>query len=233
MKAYDALGLSSNDPNTIPDANATMIVNSVSIYASAFFSQIVANLAKSTGIDATQLLSMLAQKFLEPAAAAANFLTQAGYSFSSWISSVETVLGINLDFSCIIEFVNSGPYTLTLTNSAIIYGGYLIPPPPTIGPEQTIRFWLKDPKPSIHGAQGWVSYTYTDSNNQIHAVTFNYDCPTGFFSNTVSITPGSPFNFYAQSGNYSPGGWGRLNSVPGSGHPLYVAFIWGINPPPA
>jgi hypothetical protein len=233
VQAYNALGLSSNDPNTIPDANATMILNSVSIYASAFFSQVVANLAKATGIDATQLLSTLAQKFLEPAAAVANFLTQAGYSFSSWISSVETVLGINLDFSCIIEFVNSGPYTLTLINSATIYGSYVIPPPPTIRPGQTIPFWLKDPKPSIHGAQGWVSYTYTDSNNRTYAVTFNYDCPTGFFSNTVSITPGSPFNFYAQSGNYSPGGWGRLNSVPGSGHPLYVAFIWGINPLPA
>src|SRR6516164_9290798 len=157
VEAYNALPRSSNDPNTIPDANATTILNSVSIYASAFFSQVVANLAKAASIDAAQLLSTLTQKFSEAVGVVANFLTQAGYAFSNWISSVETVLGINLDFSCIIEFVNSGPYTLTLTNSAIIYGSYVIPPPPRIGPGQTIRFWLRDPKPSLHGAEGSVS----------------------------------------------------------------------------
>jgi hypothetical protein len=59
-----------------------MILKSVSIYGSAFFSQVVANLAKAAGLEATQLLSTLAQKFMEAAATAANFLTQAGYSFS-------------------------------------------------------------------------------------------------------------------------------------------------------
>ena len=162
----------------------------------------------------------------------ANFVTQAGYSLASWISSLVGFFGFNLDFSCIIELYNAGPYELMLTNSGITYGSYVIPPPQTIQPGETVRFWLKDPKPSIHGAQGLVQYSWTDSNNNTQAVQFNFDCPTGSYPNSVSMTPGSPFNFYTQSGTTPSSNWGSMNRVQEGGHPLYVAFVWGTVQPP-
>jgi UDP-2,3-diacylglucosamine pyrophosphatase LpxH len=232
VDSYNALGLRSNDPNSIPATSADMILNSVSIYGSAFFSQAVANLGKAAGVDASQLLGTLVQKFQDAAASASNFLTQAGYSFSSWMSSLEGVLGINLNYSCVIEICNGGPYTLILVDTGTNYGDYVVAPPTTIVPGQIVRYWLKDPKPSFHGAQGWVKYSYVDFNKQSHTSTFSYDCPTGVYLNTVSVTPGTPLNFYTQSGTYSSGGWGPLNRVQTLGHPLYVAFVWGIVPPP-
>jgi hypothetical protein len=145
---------------------------------------------------------------------------------------MEDFFGINLDFSCMIELSNGGPYELTLDNLGVTYGNYKIPPPQTIAPGEVVRFWLEDPKPSIHGAQGWVQYSYTDSNNTTQSVTFNYDCPTGFYSNSVTITRGSPFNFYTQSGSFSSSNWGGINTVKGSGHPLFIAFVWGSVSPP-
>ena len=48
VSAYVALGLASNDPNTVPDAAFNTIMDGVSIYSSDFFTKAVANLA---GID--------------------------------------------------------------------------------------------------------------------------------------------------------------------------------------
>jgi UDP-2,3-diacylglucosamine pyrophosphatase LpxH len=233
VSTYNGFGFPNNDPNKIPAQDDTLILNGIATYSTAFFSQVVANLAKAAGLDPTTLMNTLTHAFQEAAAEAANFLTQAGYAFADWINSVERFFGINLDFSCIAAVSNGGPYALTLGDVGIITGDYLIPPPQTILPGEEVRFWLKDPKPSIHGAQGWVQYTYVDSNNSQHAVQFNYDCPTGFYSNSVSITPaGSPFNFYTQSGSFSSSNWSRMNDVKGSGHPLYIGVVWGNSPPP-
>jgi hypothetical protein len=219
-------------PNNIPDQDDASILNSVAIYSASFFSEVAAILVQAAGLDPTQLMDTLTQKFQEAAAEAANFLTEAGYSFSSWINTMEDFFGIKLDFSCIAELSNGGPYELTLVDSGITSGNYEIPPPQTIAPGELVRFWLKDPKRSPHGAQGWVQYSYIDSNGATQSVTFAYDCPTGVYSNSVTITPGSPFNFYTQSGKFSSSNWGGMNSVKGSGHPLYIAFVWGNVPPP-
>jgi hypothetical protein len=46
VSAYAALGLASNDPNTVPDSALNTIMNGVSIYNAEFFSKVVADLAQ-------------------------------------------------------------------------------------------------------------------------------------------------------------------------------------------
>ena len=45
VSAYAALGLASNDPNTVPDAAINTIMDSISIYSAEFFTGVVADLA--------------------------------------------------------------------------------------------------------------------------------------------------------------------------------------------
>jgi hypothetical protein len=92
------------------------------------------------------------------------------------------------------------------------------------------RFWLKDPKPSLFGADGWAQYYYVDSANNRHSVMFIYACPTGWASNIAVTLP--PFNFYTKSGSVNSG-WSGINQIITGGHPLFVAFVYGNTPAPS
>jgi UDP-2,3-diacylglucosamine pyrophosphatase LpxH len=228
---YNGLGLTSNDPNTVGDAAASTILRSVAIYGEQFFAGVLANVARIAGVDVSAVIRALTDGFGVVVDAAARFVTDAGYTLAAWIGALQTALSESLDFSCVTEISNrGGPYELVREDYGVVYGNYAIAPPERIPPGGTGRFWLKDPKPSIHGAQGWARYGYVDVNGVRHTVQFTYDCPTGLSANTAAVS--MPFfTLYAKSGNVaSP--WGAPFSVPPWGHPLYVAFVWGAARPP-
>ncbi len=93
------------------------------------------------------------------------------------------------------------------------------------------RFWLKDPKPSVYGADGWAQYSYVDSANHKHYVKSTYACPFARWDPKVAATS-APFNYYTKSGNLTSA-WSGINRVITSGHPLYVAFVYGNTAAPS
>jgi hypothetical protein len=231
VNGYNALGFPNNDPNTIPDTAIATIMNAVAIYSWDFFAQTVANLANIAGLNAYTVIDGLAKAFGIGIDVATDLAAQAGYTFSNWVGAVESFLGVNLDFSCIVEISNrGGPYDLILENHRIIQGHYAVPPPNRISAGRVVRFWLKDPKPSPFGADGWAQYYYIDSANNRHSITFTYDCPTGVYPNIAAAS--APFNFYTKSGSINSG-WSGINQITQWGHPLFVAFVYGIAPAPS
>jgi UDP-2,3-diacylglucosamine pyrophosphatase LpxH len=232
VTAYDSLGLTSNDPNTVGDQAAATIGRAFAIYSVEFFANVIASLANLFGIDVSSVLRTLTDGFRMALDAASQFVTNAGYTLAAWIGALENFIQEALDFSCVIEISNrGGPYELTRQDYGIVYGNWAVAPPQTIPPGGVGRFWLKDPKPSIHGAQGWASYSYVDSGGAQQNVRFDFDDPTGFASNAATSSSGA-FNFYTKSGDItSP--WSAMNSVVTGGHPFYIAFVWGNAPPPS
>jgi hypothetical protein len=191
----------------------------------------VANLANSRGLNANDVINGLAQAFRIGIDVATDLAAQAGYVFSNWIGSVERALGINLDFSCIVEISNKGgQYDLILENHRINQGNYAVRPPDRIGSGRVGRFWLQDPKGTPLGADGWAQYYYVDSANNRHSVKFTYACPTGWDPNVAATS--APFNFYTKSGSVNSA-WSGINQIITGGHPLFVAFVYGNTPAPS
>jgi hypothetical protein len=231
VSGYNALGFPNNDPNTIPDTALNMIMDAVGIYSWDFFAQTVANLAKIAGLDAYSVIDGLEQAFKIGIDEATDLAAQAGYTFSNWVGAVENFLGLILDFSCIIEISNKGgPYDLILEEHQINEGSYAVLPPNRISAGRMARFWLRDPKPTVVGADGWVQYYYIDSANSRHSVRFTYACPNLLAANFASAS--APFNFYTKSGNIDSA-WSGINQTITGGHPLFVAFVYGNAPAPS
>jgi hypothetical protein len=103
-------------------------------------------------------------------------------------------------------------------------GTWGVPPPETIPVGGAGRFWLKDPKPSLSGSDGWVQYSYVDSSGVKQTVQFDFSDPTGS-ANTASRSS-SAFSFYTKSGSVNSL-WSARNQVTTGGHPFYVVFVWG------
>jgi hypothetical protein len=231
VAAYDSLGLTSNDPNTVGDQAAATIGSWFAIYSAEFFENIIASLANLFGVAVSDAIRTLVEGFNAALDAASQFITNAGYTFASWINGIADFISELLDFSCVIEISNrGGPYELVRNSDGIGHGNWAVEPPQTIPAGGVGRFWLKDPKPSIYGSDGWVSYTYVDSSGTQQSVQFDFSDPTGFSSNSSSSSSGA-FNFYTKSGSVNSA-WSAMNSVVGGGHPFYVAFVWGNAPIP-
>ncbi|MCK9920702.1 hypothetical protein MXD61_02055 [Frankia sp. AgPm24] len=49
----------------------------------------------------------------------------------------------------------------------------------------TARLVLQDPKPSIHGAEGSVTYRYATPDLTMASVDLSFACPTGFDDNAA------------------------------------------------
>lgn len=230
VNQYNALGFPNNDPNTLPDTALARIMDTVGIYSSDFFVQAVAKLANLAGLNAYSVIDGLVQAFRIGIDEVTDVAAQIGYTFSNWVGAVQNFLGVNLDFSCIIETSNkSGAYDLILEDDGINQGYYAVRPPDRISAGRIGRFWLKDPKPTPFGADGWVQYYFVDAANRRHFTRFTYACPTGLGSNSSAASP--PFNFYTKSGSVSSA-WSGINYVDTGGHPLFVAFVWGNAPAP-
>ncbi len=226
VAAYDSLGLTSNDPNTVGDQAAAVIGQRFALYSEEFFVSVVASAAQVAGVLLSDAVQALSQGFNVALAAASQFLTNAGYTFESWINGIGDFLSEAFDFSCMVEISNRGsPYELTWDSHQIGHGHWGVEPPQSIPAGGAGRFWLQDDKPSPSGSDGWVQYAYTDTTGVRRLVKFSFDDPTGFSSNDASSSP-ALFGFYTKSGNVNAP-WSGLNSVTTGGHPFYVTFVWG------
>jgi hypothetical protein len=229
---YDSLGLTNNDPNTVGDQAAATIGRSFAIYSEEFFANVIASLAKLFGVAISDAIGALADGFHMALEAASQFVTNAGYTFAAWINGIADFISELLDFSCVIEISNrGGPYTLVRDSYGVGHGNWVVEPPETIPAGGVGRFWLKDPKQSPYGSDGWVRYSYVDSSGTQQIVRFDFNDPTGFASNEAKSSS-SAFSFYTKSGNVSPA-WSAINKVITGGHPFFVAFVWGSAPLPS
>ena len=231
VAAYNGLGLTSNDPNTVGDQAAATIGQAFAIYAEQFFASVIANLANLAGVALSSVVSALTEGFQLALDAASEFVANAGYTLAAWVDGIGDFIADALDFSCVIEISNhGGPYELVREGFGIVHGTWGVPPPERIPPGGVGRFWLKDPKPSADGSEGWVTYSWVDSSGRKQMAPFAFADPTGFANNSaVSIS--TSFGFYTKSGNVNAP-WGGRNFVFTGGHPFFVAFVWGQGPPP-
>jgi UDP-2,3-diacylglucosamine pyrophosphatase LpxH len=229
VTAYDSLGLASNDPNTVGDQAASAIGRSFAIYGEQFFAEAIANLARLFGIDLQSAVRTLTDAFQFALDAASQFVTNAGYTLASWINGLENIVSQALDFSCVIEIDNRGPYDLVRDAYGITKGNWSVAPPERIQAGGVGRFWLRDPKPTLDGSEGWANYSWVDSSGRRQVSAFAFADPTT--SANVALSTSTEFGFYTKSGDVN-GPWATRNSVVTGGHPFYVAFVWGPGPAP-
>jgi hypothetical protein len=225
VTTYDSLQLSSNDPNTVGDEAAAVIGRSFAIYGAEFFENVIANLANQFGIAISDAVRTLTEGFNMALDAASQFVTNAGYTFSAWVQGIGNIITEAFDYSCVVEISNrGGPSELVREGYGVRSGTWGVPPPETIPVGGAGRFWLKDPKPSLSGSDGWVQYSYVDSSGVKQTVQFDFSDPTGS-ANTASRSS-SAFSFYTKSGSVNSL-WSARNQVTTGGHPFYVVFVWG------
>ncbi len=238
VSAYDSLGLTSNDPNTVGDQAAATIGQAFAIYGEEFFASVLAHLASQLGSDLTAVVNALTQEFGMALSDASQLVSNAGYTLASWVSGIGNLLSEAIDFSCVVE-VGNGPYELSLDSQGTNHGGWAIAPPDTIPAGGVGRFWLK---PDVEGSDGWARYAYVDSSGKRTVVELDFTDPVGFWESNAagswntawSVTNPlamTPFTFYTKSGDVGSA-WSAVNDVVTGGHPFYVAFVWGSGSPP-
>jgi hypothetical protein len=232
VAAYGALGLASNDPNTVGAQAATLIGDAIAIYGEQFFAAAIAHLAQLGGIGLSTLVTALTQKLGFALQDASEIVSNVGYALTAWVDGIESWLTDALDFSCVVEVGNQGgPYTLRLASSHVSDGTWAIAPPQTIPPGGIGRFWLKDPKPSAYGSDGSATYSWVDSSGRTQSSTFSFADPTGFWNDNVATTSSGQFGVFTKSGSVTDA-WGGRGSIATDGHPFFAAFVWGSGSPP-
>ena len=231
VAAYNSLGLTSNDPNTVGDQAAATIGEAFAIYGAQFFASVIANLANLAGLALSSVVSALTQGFQMALDAASEFVANAGYTLAAWVDGIGDFITEAFDYSCVVEVSNhGGPYELVRESYGITTGNWAVPPPERIPLGGVGRFWLKDPKPTPFGSDGWVTYSWTDSSGQKRSATFSFADPTWPGDNAAHTSSGS-FTFFTKSGNVNAA-WGNRGFVFTGGHPFFVAFVWGQAPAP-
>ena len=210
-----------------PAAAATE--RSFAIYAEQFFASAIANLARIFGIDLASAVRTLTDAFQVALDAASQFVTDAGYTLASWINGLENIVSQALDFSCVVEINNRSPYELVRDAYGITKGNWSIAPPERIPAGGVGRFWLRDPKPTLDGSEGWANYSWVDSSGRRQSSEFVFADPTGTSPNLALST--NAFSFYTKSSDINFA-WAARNFVVTGGHPFFVAFVWGTGPAP-
>ncbi len=221
---YNNLGLTGNDPNTVGDQAAATIGSAIALYSEQFFSSVLANLAKQFGVAVDQAVRALIDAFGLALDEASQFVNDVGYALSQWVDGIGNIISDAFDFSCVVEINNrGGPYELVRTGYNATFGNWGVEPPARIPAGSVGRCWLRDPKPSPLGSEGWIDYSYV-ANGQLRTVRLWFTDPTGFSQNAVSVST-NEFGFYTKSTNIN-NAWGLLNQQTPWGHPLYVSFTW-------
>ena len=221
VSAYNALGFASNDPNLV-QADFLAVAGLGLLHLADYLGLAASQLAVGIGKDISSIVAALTDGFNVAASTVEGWLNGVSQGFAAWVSAVETYLGLPLDFSCYVSIDNTnGASDLLLMGSSAQYGSYVVSPP-AWNPQGTVgRFVIQDPKPSIFGSEGTVSYRYSDGNLAMKTVMFSFECPTGFNANQAASSQ-SDWACFAKSGNPNAP-WST--SVPGGGHPLYVSYV--------
>ena len=221
VSTYNALGFPNNDPNQV-EAEFLTVAGLGQLHLADYLGLAASQLAVGIGKDIPSIVSALSDGFGVAAGTVEGWLNGVSTEFSTWVSEVEKYLGLPLDFSCYVMIDNTnGASDLLLTGSTAKYGWYVVSPPAWV-PQGTVgRFVIQDPKPSIFGSEGTVSYNYCDGSLTMRTVVLSYECPTGFNNNRAASSQ-ADWACFAKSGDPSAA-WST--SVPGGGHPLYISYV--------
>ena len=227
VSTYNALGFPNNDPNQV-EAEFLTVAGLGQLHLADYLGLAASQLAVGIGKDIPSIVSALSDGFGVAAGTVEGWLNGVSTEFSTWVSEVEKYLGLPLDFSCYVMIDNTnGASDLLLTGSTAKYGSYVVSPPAWV-PQGTVgRFVIQDPKPSIFGSEGTVSYNYCDGSLTMRTVVLSYECPTGFNNNRAASSQ-ADWACFAKSGDPSAA-WST--SVPGGGHPLFVGYVTGGGQP--
>jgi hypothetical protein len=222
------LYLPNNDPNRITGEAERKVIDYINQFGPAFFVQAVGTLFRQQNKPAAELLNTLEQGFRIARDQAAQAVTNAGYTFSEWIGSVESLvraMGLAFDFSCSVQIENFGPTEhsvrteLKREDYAALSGEYVVHPPEKIPPGGIGRFWIR---PDMNGAAGWVNYSSkTASGDPLPIQHFEFGCPTFDRDNFARAQP-TGYSPWMKSGTMT--NWARDVK---RGHPLAVAFVIG------
>jgi hypothetical protein len=227
VSTYNALNLPNNDPNQV-EAEFLTVAGLGLLRAADFFGLATSQAAAAIGNDIATIVPTLANAFSVAAGTVEGWLNGIAQSFSTWVKEIEDYLGLQLDFSCYVSIDNTnGASDLLLLGSSAKYGSYVVSPPAWIPQGAVGRFVLQDPKPSIFGSEGTVTYSYADANLAMRTVIFSYECPTGFNANKAASSQ-ADWPCRARSGK--PTG-AYSATVPPGGHPLYVAYTTNSRQP--
>jgi hypothetical protein len=227
VSSYDARGFPNNDPNQV-NAEFLTVAGLGLLRLADSFGMIACQLAVQIGRDLASVVTGLVDGLSVAASVIEQWWSGVEQAFGTWVNEIENYLGLPLNFSCYVEIDNTrGASDLVLTGSNAVHGSYVVGPPAWIPKGMLARLILQDPKPSIHGAEGSVTYRYADASLAMKSVTFSYDDPTGFYSNQASSSQAEWVTF-AKSEDPNRA-WSR--SVPSGGHPLYVAYVIGGGQP--
>jgi len=196
-----------------------------------YYGRIASQLALEAGKDVASIVAALGTEFGVAAATVEQWLSGASQAFATWVDDVEHYLGLGLDFACYVEIDNrNGSSDLVLAGQSVTHGSYVVGPPSRIPQGTHGRLVLKDPKPSIFGSEGTVTYNYADANFATKTVVFSFACPTGFDPNKAASNQ-SAWKCFAKS---SDANFPWSSTVPGGGHPLFVDYVTSGQPrPPA
>jgi hypothetical protein len=226
VSAYNALGFPNNDPNQV-QAEFLSVAGLGLLRLGDFFGLATSQAALGSGRDIATVVPTLANAFSVAAGTVEGWLNGISRSFSTWIKEIEDYLNLPLDFACYVMIDNTnGASDLLLTGSSAKYGSYVVSPPAWIPQGAVGRFVLQDPKPSVYGSEGTVTYSYCDGDLTMRTVVFSYECPTVSANKAASSQADWPCR--AKSGNRN-GQWRA--SVPAGGHPLYVSYATNSREP--
>lgn len=235
VAAYQSFGLTSNDPNHIPAELARKIAAAVVANGPSFLGNVLASKLRSIGQTAAEVATILAVELGAAADAVLSWVTNAGYDIVQWVRSAYAAFVeiFTMNFSSAVEVHNVAvggvlPSDMTLVSSSVSEGHFMVAPPSLIPAGSVARFYVKD-NLGPYGSGGEVVYAYLDAQSNRQQVKFTFGCPTGFSDNYVNSSQRA-FAVYGKSGSGS--GWGREGQVPGKGHPLYAAYVWGRGPAP-
>ncbi|GEA90243.1 hypothetical protein CCE01nite_41920 [Cellulomonas cellasea] len=223
VSAYNSFGFPNNDPNQV-DADFLSVAGLELLHFGDFVGSAAARAAIENGVPGPTVVAALADAFGIAGSTIDAWLNSVPRTLSSWVAEVQRTLALPLDFSCYVMIDNTkGPSDLLLTSITAAFGSYVMSPPARIARGSVGRFVLQDPKPSVFGSEGTVTYQYADENLEMKTVVFSFQCPTGFAANAAASTQ-PRWRFTGTSGEPDNP---RTSPVPEGGHPLYVAFVIG------
>jgi uncharacterized protein DUF4474 len=218
VEAYRGLNPATNDPNRV-QGDFLQVVGLELLRMGDYYGRAAAELGVVLLNAGEREMAALARYFGVAFQLAQEWFGGAVRDLSDWIRSVESYLGLNLDFSCIVEIDNrNGSSDLVRSAYRADYGSYGVDPPERVPKGDVGRFVVHDTKLSPTGSEGSVAYRYSTPDFQTRSVDMAYNCPV-WSRNTASVN-GGPFQLQAKSDG---GSW--QSSVPSGGHPLYVRFV--------
>ena len=76
------------------------------------------------------------------------------------------------------------------------------------------RFVLSDPKGSVHGSDGGVTYSYTDVNLNAKTVEFKFEDPVGFWNSNQASASQADWVTWGRTSTGNPGAQTRRITRP-------------------